>query len=408
MRLTKIFYVTTYALGLFPLLKLNHFSILMMIWLVLAMINAVNNKTFSTLKKHKYPFVILSFFCLMYVVYLPFTEDFKELGKSIVKSLPFLVFPLGFLLNKEIVTEKLVRSIGTVFIASVIVLNIFGWINVLNFGWNDAWQQNDFYHPVFRELFFRATSLHLPYLGLLSVFGALWLTFKMFSVRKMLLLKLTGIVFILFSVYIYSARMALMCYLIGLLFILWKSIKNRKIKWTLSVVLPLCAIAFIWISPIKERYIKNVEKEFVLPHKEQQPHEVNYRYGIWYCATNLISDHFFTGVGADKVQQRLNDCYGNFTYESYEDFTKVTYNSHNQYLDQMLKFGIVGLLLFLVVLFYYYPHSSVLYQTFIIITAVSLLTENIFDRQTGVVFFSLLNTIFVILKINTLEKSISS
>src|SRR5690606_9033598 len=132
MRLTKIFYVTTCALGLFPLLKLNHFSILMMIWLVLAMVNAVNNETFSTLKQHKYPFVILSFFCLMYVVYLPFTEDFKELGKSIVKSLPFLVFPLGFLLNKEIVTEKLVRSIGTVFIASVIVLNMFGWINVLN------------------------------------------------------------------------------------------------------------------------------------------------------------------------------------------------------------------------------------------------------------------------------------
>src|SRR5690606_42106851 len=101
MRLTKIFYVTTCVLGLFPLLKLNHFSILMMIWLVLAMVNAVNNETFSTLKKHIYPFVILSFFCLMYVVYLPFTVDFLEFGKSIVNSLHFFVFSLCFFRNSD-------------------------------------------------------------------------------------------------------------------------------------------------------------------------------------------------------------------------------------------------------------------------------------------------------------------
>ncbi|WLD23665.1 O-antigen ligase family protein [Flavobacterium dauae] len=407
MRLFKIFYVVTCTLGLFPLLKLNYFSVLMMVWLVLAIANAVHNKTFGILKTHKYSFIILSFFCLMYVVYLPFAEDFKELSKSIVKSLPFLIFPLGFLLNKEIVTEKLLRTVGKIFIFSIIVLNVLGWINVLDFGWNLAWHQNDFYHPVFRELFFKATSLHLPYLGLLSVFGALWLTFKIFSTKK-IGLNLTAIVFIVLSVYIYSARVALICYLVGLLFIIWKSIKNNKVKWLLSAVLPLCAIAFIWFSPIKERYIKDVKKELVLPHKDQQPHEVNYRYGIWYCATNLISDHFFTGVGADKVQQQLNNCYGNFTYKSYEDFTKVTYNSHNQYFDQMLKFGIVGLLLFLVALLYHYPGSSVLYQTFIVITVISLLSENVFDRQIGVVFFSLLNTIFVVLKINTVEKSISS
>src|SRR5690606_3040334 len=132
-----------------------------------------------------------------------------------------------------------------------------------------------------------------------SVLGALWLTFKIFSTKK-IGLNLTAIVFIVLSVYIYSARVALICYLVGLLFIIWKSIKNNKVKWLLSAVLPLCAIAFIWFSPIKERYIKDVKKELVLPHKDQQPHEVNYRYGIWYCATNLISDHFFTGVGADK------------------------------------------------------------------------------------------------------------
>ncbi len=408
MRLTKVFYFITCSLGLFPVLKLNHFSLLMMIWFVLALTNAYKNKTFPLLKTHTYTFVVLSFLCLMYVFYLPFAENFKELSKSITKSLPFIVFPLGFILNKKIVTKKLVQIIGSVYIISVLVLNFLGWMKVMNFGWNSAWQQNDFYHPVFRNLFAGATSLHLPYLGLLSTFAALWLTFRMFSNKKLNVSSLFAIVFLLFSIYIYSARIALACYLVGLLFMVWKSITVQTVKWRIVIALPLCAFALFWFSPMKERYIKVVEKDMVLPNKNQEPHEVNYRYGIWHCATELISENFIAGVGADKVQQALNDCYTGFTYKSYEDFNKVTYNTHNQYFDQILKFGIIGLILFLVTLFYFYPNASVLYQTFIIVVCVSFLTENVLDRQIGVVFFSLLNTIFVILKTNKVEKSISS
>ena len=291
---------------------------------------------------------------------------------------------------------------------SVFILNGFGWIKVFHFGWNNAWQQNDFYHPIFRNLFTEATSLHLPYLGLLTIFAALWLTFKMFINRKVNVLSVFTIVFLLFSAYIYSARMALACYLIGLLFIVFKSIKKQTVKWSLLIALPLGAVVFFWFSPMKERYIKVVEKDLVLPNKNQEPHEVNYRYGIWYCATQLIYDHFVLGVGADNVQEKLNNCYNQFTYKSYEDFSKVTYNTHNQYFDQILKFGVFGLILFLLALCYFYPNSSVLYQTFIIVVLISFLTENILDRQIGVVFVSLFNTIFVILKLNKLEKSISS
>lgn len=408
MRLAKVFYFSTCALGLFPILKLNHFSILMMIWLVLALTNAFKNKTFPLLKTHKFTFLTLGFLCLMYVVYLPFAENFKELGKSITKSLPFLIFPLGFILNKNIVTKKLLQTFGAIYMVSVFILNGFGWIKVFHFGWNNAWQQNDFYHPIFRNLFTEATSLHLPYLGLLTIFAALWLTFKMFINRKINVLSVFTIVFLLFSAYIYSARMALACYLIGLLFIVYKSIKKQTVKWSLLIALPLGAVVFFWFSPMKERYIKVVEKDLVLPNKNQEPHEVNYRYGIWYCATQLISDHFVLGVGADNVQEKLNNCYNQFTYKSYEDFSQVTYNTHNQYFDQILKFGVFGLILFLLALFYFYPNSSVLYQTFIIVVLISFLTENILDRQIGVVFVSLFNTIFVILKLNKLEKSISS
>jgi hypothetical protein len=226
-------------------------------------------------------------------------------------------------------------------------LNCLGWIKVFNFGWNNAWKQNDFYHPIFRNLFAEATSLHLPYLGLLTIFASLWLTFKMFFNRKINLLSVSTIIFLLFSAYIYSARMALACYLIGLLFIVFKSIKKQTVKWSLLIALPLFALAFFWFSPMKERYIKVVEKDLVLPNKDQEPHEVNYRYGIWHCATDLISDHFVLGVGADNVQEKLNNCYNGFTYKSYEDLT--IFGDGNQtrsfcYVDDQIE-GIFRLLI---------------------------------------------------------------
>lgn len=408
MRLAKIFTFTTAALGLFPLLKLNHFSILMAFWFVLALILAFQEKTFKYFRKDAVTFLVLSFFCWMYVVYLPFASDLKEMNKFIVKSLPFLVFPVGFLLNKQFVTIKILKTFGVFFIASTVVLNVLGWVAIYRYGFLEAWNQNDFYHPMFRNLFSEATRLHLPYLGLFSAFSALCLVYHVFKKKAFRLVFVMLIAFLLGSSYIYSARMALGCFLIGFLFIAWKSIQKPIVKWGVIVVVPLTALLFIWFSPIKERYLKELDKELVLPHKGQEAHEVNYRYGIWFCASEVIKQNFIFGVGADSAQKSLNTCYDRFDYESYEDFTKVTYNSHNQYLDQFLKFGFLGFLVFCFTMIYFTPKSSILYQTFIIVVMLSFLTENFLDRQMGVVFISLFNSIFVAYKLKTFEKSISS
>lgn len=408
MRWTKIFYIASCALALFPLLKLNHFSMLIIVWLLLAFIVALKNKTLSNLKYDKYIWLVLSSYSLMYLAYFPFATDFYEMKKMVVKSLPFLVFPLGFILNKELFSKTFMHQFLNIFVGAVATLNVFGWFKIFQFGYSAAWQQNNFYQPIFREIFGNASSLHLPYLGLLSVFAALVLVYKMMLQKRFLLLQGIVVAFLMFSVYIYSARMALACFILGTLFMLWQSIKSKAVKWSLLIALPIFVTVFIVISPLKERYFNEIEKEMVLPHKNQLPHEVNYRYGIWHCATKLISNHLFTGVGADKVQEKLNTCYATYTYESYEDFTQVTYNTHNQYFDQLLKFGLVGLGIFIFVLFYFFKDNSILYQVFLLVVATSFLTENILDRQTGVVFVSLLNTIFVVLKYNRVEKSISS
>lgn len=408
MSLTRAFIFLTCGLALFPVLKLNHFSILMIVWFVTALVLGYKNHAFEILREKWKTILILGFFCAMYLIYLPFATDFKEMNKLIIKSLPFIIFPIGLLLNRFILTRSVIRSFIGIFIVVTLLVNALGWVKVVGYGPSRAFAENDFYHPLFRSFFSDAASMHLPYLGLISSFAALCLVYRMIRDKAFSTFSFLVVLFLVMSMYLYSARMAIGCFVVGLLFMTVKSTKKTAMVWGAMLGVPLTCMVLFWISPLKERYLTSMNSDWVLPHKGQHPHEVNYRYGIWYCATKLIQQNMITGVGADRVQEKLNSCYSGFTYESYEDFSKVSYNTHNQYLDQLLKFGIIGLFLFFIALFYYVPGSSMLYQVFILLVTLSFLTENILDRQMGVVFVSLLNSIFVAYKFNSFEKGTRS
>ena len=99
------------------------------------------------------------------------------------------------------------------------------------------------------------------------------------------------------------------------------------------------------------------------------------------------------GVGPQNVQKKLDECYSNYTYKNYDDFNKVTYNTHNQYFDVFLKYGILGLLLFFIFLFWGIKNKNPIYWFFLFLILFSMLTENIFNRQIGIVFFNFFNTL---------------
>lgn len=407
----KLFTYITLCLGVFPLVKLNHFSMVMIVWFLVALYNAYKSKTFSSVFKDRsslYTLAISTLLFWVYLLYFPLISDTKELSKIVVKSLPILIFPFGFLLNKSSITKEMVSKFLWVFIGSTILINCFGWIEVFRQGIAEVWNTNDFYHPTFRTIFSESSRLHIPYLGLLTSFASLLIVYQLFykSVHK-----ITGglfTLFLVFSLYIYSARMALGIFLIGFLYILWRKIVSLRLRLLLLVLVPFLSGTILWFSPIKERYQTSLDTELQLPHEGQQPHEVNYRYGIWHCSTKILKQNLWTGVGPDQVQKSLNQCYDTFTYRSYEDFTKVTYNTHNQYMDWMLKFGIVVSTLIFCSLFVFIRQSDILYHLFVLTLVLSFVTENVLDRQIGVVFYSLFNAIFVIYKNKNLEKSTRS
>ncbi|HCW06623.1 MAG TPA: hypothetical protein DGG95_04570, partial [Cytophagales bacterium] len=100
------------------------------------------------------------------------------------------------------------------------------------------------------------------------------------------------------------------------------------------------------------------------------------------------------GVGTGAGTNAMIDFYSRFNQST----VGLTHNSHNQYLQTWMESGIVGLIAFLFCLFGFLllkikvPPS---YLAFIIIFSLMCLTESIGERQKGVVFFTLFQSLFL-------------
>lgn len=112
------------------------------------------------------------------------------------------------------------------------------------------------------------------------------------------------------------------------------------------------------------------------------------RYASWACSMELINESHFLGMDYSLIQQRLDQC-----YQSFDNFElkKFRINSHNQYLDFLLKGGFLLLVTFLWTLFFKIKEAlkqqQYLYLSITILFLISFITENILVRQYGIYIY---------------------
>jgi hypothetical protein len=125
-------------------------------------------------------------------------------------------------------------------------------------------------------------------------------------------------------------------------------------------------------------------------------HTLMMRLEFWKTACYIIKQHCLIGVGTGDIQAAFNRAYQE--RRSQLD-TEWRLRCHNQYLAVGVAFGLCGLLLF--VLYLFYPAISlrkklhVLYWPFFFIALLSFLTEDTLETQSGVTFFIFFQTLFL-------------
>lgn len=241
-----------------------------------------------------------------------------------------------------------------------------------------------------------------PMLGFISAISVLF-SISLFRLtrRKIYLLPMLASTLVVFYI---SARLATL--LIIIFFLSYSFVTIRKRSWRIALL-----VIFTGISFVSLKYgSSNLSKRF-LQLKDDS------RIIIWKNAFQILkeNDRLFTGTNdRTKLVEDLKVKFLTDDALSYEPrrewFLKSNYHVHNQYLDELIVGGIIGLILLaaplLWLLFLSIKKGNLFTFLVLVSLAFFLLVENVFERQRSIFIFSYL--IILIYKNYTSQPKIDS
>jgi O-antigen ligase len=190
--------------------------------------------------------------------------------------------------------------------------------------------------------------------------------------------------------------LSILCLFVFVLFL------NSKISIIYKGVLLFIVPMIIYFS---FNYIKNFD---TINHVRGSEHVVyrvqkilnskdTVRISNWKSVSKVIAANPLLGVGVDggleKLQQERN-----VLSEPYIN----KHNAHNDYLEILLRYGIIGLVLYLGILYKlfvrYFQNRNTVFLWFILVFMISGLTESYLQRQIGLTFFTFYSLLFYTFK----------
>lgn len=286
-------------------------------------------------------------------------DSFAKGLKAIEKSTSLLIFPLFIIGNYQRV--NFLKLVQTYVIATTLILLFF----FIRFNIMDAKLMNKYLNGIhlweMGYQFANSIGMHAPALNMHLAFVsvcALYFVFESFRNHKKILFKmLSVIVFLLsfFFILFVNTRMALLNVLAGFAIVFFLELKSKfNIKKIvtigIAVVLLLGGITFFFVQKdpyMKEKYstttfdyMDKVGKLDEIDHPEIKVfNSLVTRVSIWKSAWELSVQHLPFGVGASDGKPELNKYY---KATNQQFLAKYEFPTHNQFLDFLLKFGILG------------------------------------------------------------------
>lgn len=193
-----------------------------------------------------------------------------------------------------------------------------------------------------------------------------------------------------------SSKSVLIAVCVLLLFVLPLQLPLRKRILFLAVSLCLCGCAVILVSANKDlrnRYFRDLVSDLSVTN--QNPQQLAPRALRWKTGWELIQTAPFLGHGSGAEIAELKQLY--FKHHLYNAYINEL-NVHNQYLSFLIKTGIPGLLLYLLVLTRTYRlavrRKDLVFLSFLVLITITGLSENILDVNKGIFFVAFFFSLF--------------
>ncbi|WP_303687718.1 O-antigen ligase family protein [Nonlabens dokdonensis] len=392
--LPQLLYYMTALMFIMPIIPRGVRPVLIGIYALLAIISKILDK-----ENFKWNYFLLnSSLFLFYLISLLYTDDFSYGMRKISTGAALLIFPLIIAsMSKRCLTYILARRYQLMwyFIVATLILCVGAFIIFS--------QQYSFDEVILHFINIIRTDIsgwkiHPIYLSMhigVSIIFSLFLVQQKLNWKKLLLLILINAVLIGFLLIMIKKGPIIALILVAAYLVLMFKNKNLYIVFGLGLA---GLVATIILNPkVNERFsellqVKNADASLT--------NSTNIRYSIYQCVTSVVPDAGIFGYGIGDGKNKLVECY----QEDAQFLADNRYNSHNQFLGIILNVGYLGLLFFALFLLYHliraFYKKNYLFIAILLFYCIVMFSENILERENGVLFFAFFINLFLMLDRN--------
>ena len=385
-----------FSLAAFP-------SNIMAIIIILFALSVIFFAIRSGIKINKTYFFTQALFYLAILATIVYSENLSYSFKKLQTMSALIVFPLLFSFFTSRFRGALLENryrfiqvyIVTVFLFNIIVFLYF-WGNYFSF------RDTLIHMPEIVDVRLGKYSIHPIYISmhcaLAMLFSAVVFIKSKSPGMKLGLLVLN--LFLLLFLMIYARKGPLIALLGTILLSMVFLKKNFRLLSLFALILILVVI--FTVPNTRNRFKELLSKEDLV---KENINSTNVRYAIYKEAFGLIQKSPVFGYGIGDYNDKLKQTYKD---KDLKLLSEKNYNSHNQYLSSWLIGGFISFMAMIFLL----GRSFVLslkhknYLLFLVVTFYSfvMFTENILEREDGVIFFSLFLNYFALLNYRPLEE----
>jgi O-antigen ligase len=250
-------------------------------------------------------------------------------------------------------------------------------------------------HVTYRVFFEGFCGQHPTYMSMYLVLGAGYLLLNGDIVNRWLK-------YILFyAILIFLLPLLAKSPLIALGFILMHQAWQRRAglwqyKWVFAGMLLVLVVSYLFVPFVGQRVQEMVGQPGHTDAGNVISNSIYARKMIWSVDTTLLRHYWLAGCGPGRIMYLLHIRY--LFYSLQYGFDTMAYDPHNEYFYQWISFGLVGIVLFLSVIFIHvftgYKHKDFLYLYLMLIFVINCFTESVLTTQHGLFFYSFFTALF--------------
>lgn len=363
------------AIGFFALVSLYHF---------------LKNK--NVFNKRFFVVNALVYICIIGTMI--YSDNITYAIRKSTTMLSLLIFPLCFAMYSKDDISTLYKNLEkylSIYLITVVVFNVvpFLYFFITKYSFDDMMIH---FHTLIR-VGVGKYGIHPIYI---SMHCGIAILFSMFVLRSLQsrwkiagILVLDGILILFLLLYAKKGPiLALM--LVSLLFVLFQR-RKAIVKPYVFAALGL-VVLMIAIPRTRNKFLELQKIEAIT---EGSTTSTNIRYTVYGLASELIFDNPVVGYGIGDYREALQKKY---EYTGNELLINGRYNAHNQFLSILLIGGVLLLLVFISTLavnfVFAVRFNNELFILVLLFYGVVMLTDNILEREAGVVYFALFLNFF--------------